>query len=124
VDLLLQIGLIELAIGALLGWLMVVREEKPDWLKRAGVVQPHRIRQVHLDFLMMGLILIAVGLVLDDPPTPLAAMLIFGTIVNPSMFIPMAFDPKIDQRLWFRALGVISFIAVSGGLVWAAVIGP
>jgi hydroxylaminobenzene mutase len=103
---------------------MVVREEKPDWLKRAGVVQPHRIRQVHLDFLMMGLILIAVGLVLDDPPTPLAAMLIFGTIVNPSMFIPMAFDPKIDQRLWFRALGVISFIAVSGGLVWAAVIGP
>jgi hydroxylaminobenzene mutase len=123
-ELLLQIGLIELAIGAMLGWLMVVREEEPDWLKRAGVVQPHRIRQVHLDFLMMGLILIAVGLVIDDPPPLLAGMLIFGTIVNPSMFIPMAFDPKIDQRFWFRALGVVSFIAVSGGLVWAAIIGP
>jgi hydroxylaminobenzene mutase len=123
-DLLLQIGLIELAIGALLGWLMVVRQEKPDWLTRAGVVQPHRIRQVHLDFLMMGLILIAVGLVVDDPPPLLAGMLIFGTIMNPAMFIPMAFDPKIDQRLWFRALGVVSFIAVSGGLVWAAILGP
>jgi len=124
VDLLLQVGLIELAVGGLLGWLMVVREEKPDWLTRIGVVQPHRIRQVHLDFLMMGLILIAVGLVVDDPPALLAAMLIFGTVVNPSLFIPLAFDPKVDQRLWYRALATISFIAVSGGLVWAAILGP
>ncbi len=123
-SLMLQVGLIELAIGALLGWLMVVREEKPDWLTRAGVVQPHRIRQVHLDFLMMGLILIAVGLVVGDPPAPLVAMLIFGTIVNPSLFVPLAFDPEVDQRLWYRALATISFIAVSGGLVWAAILGP
>ncbi len=120
----LQVGLIELAIGALLGWLMVIKDQKPDWLTRAGVVQPHRIRQVHLDFLMMGLILIAVGLVIEDPPGLLAAMLIFGTAVNPSLFVPLAFKPKMDQRLWYRALATVSFIAVSGGLVWAAILGP
>jgi hydroxylaminobenzene mutase len=88
------------------------------------VAQPHRIRQVHLDFLMMGVILIAVGLVVEDPPDLLVAMLVFGTVVNPSLFIPLAFDPTMERRLWYRALATISFIAVSGGLVWAAVLGP
>ncbi len=123
-DLLLQVGLIELAIGALLGWAMVVRSEKPEWLKRIGVVQPHRILQIHLDFVMMGLILIAVGLVVSDPPGLLQAMLVFGTVVNPSLFIPLAFSPAAEKRLWYRGLATISFIAVSGGLVWAAILGP
>ncbi len=123
-DLLLQVGLIELAIGALLGWAMVIRSEKPEWLKRIGVAKPHRILQVHLDFLMMGLILIAVGLVVSDPPALLQAMLIFGTVMNPSLFIPLAFNPAVEKQLWYRGLAILSFIAVSGGLVWAAVLGP
>jgi hypothetical protein len=124
VGLLLQVGLIELAVGALLGWAMVVKDEKPEWLTRIGVVQPHRVRQVHLDFLMMGLILIAVGLVLDEAPAALKAMLIFGTIVNPLLFVPPAFSRDVGDRLWYRGLAVISFLAVSGGLVWAAILGP
>jgi len=123
-DLLLQVGLIELAIGAMLGWAMVVRSEKPEWLKRIGVAQPHRILQVHLDFLMMGLILIAVGLVVSDPPALLQAMLIFGTVMNPSLFIPLAFNPAAEKQLWYRGLAILSFISVSGGLVWAAILGP
>jgi hydroxylaminobenzene mutase len=123
-DLLLQIGLIELAIGAMLGWGMVIRSEKPQWLTRIGMARPHRILQVHLDFLMMGLILIAVGLVVSDPPVLLQAMLIFGTVMNPSLFIPLAFDPEVEKKLWYRALATTSFVAVSGGLVWAAVLGP
>ena len=123
-DLLLQVGLIELAIGAMLGWAMVVRSEKPEWLKRIGLARPHRILQVHLDFLMMGLILIAVGLVVSDPPPLLQAMLVFGTVMNPSLFIPLAFNPDAEKKLWYRALATISFVAVSGGLVWAAILGP
>lgn len=123
-DLLLQIGLVEVAIGAMLGWLMVIREQKPDWLKRIGLVRPHRILQIHLDFILMGLILIAVGLVVSDPPPALQALLIFGTFFNPLLFVPLAFDPDFDQKLWYRVLSVFSFLAISGGLVWAAILGP
>lgn len=123
-DLLLQIGLIQLALGALLGWVMVVRLEHPEWLEKIGVVQPHRILQVHLDFVIMGLILIAVGLVVDDLPGLVAGLLIFGTTVNPLLFVPPAFDPDTQERLWYRTLAVISFTAVSAGLVWAAILGP
>jgi uncharacterized membrane protein len=74
-DWVVQIGLVELAIGGLLGWAMLTQLEKPEWVKRAGIVAPQRIRQV-------------------------------------------------QHRLWYRTLGLVSFIGVSGGLVAAAIVGP
>lgn len=123
-DWMVEIGLIELALGGLLGWAMVVREDRPEWLKRIGVVAPHRIRQVHLDYVMMGLILIGVGLAVPDLPTAVAVALVFGTFVNPLLFVPLAFDPAMEKRAWYRALAVVSFLGVSGGLVAAAIVGP
>jgi uncharacterized membrane protein YphA (DoxX/SURF4 family) len=119
-----QIGLVELALGGLLGWGMVVRQERPQWLKRIGIVAPQRIRQVHLDYVMMGLILIGVGLAVPSLPTAIAVALVFGTAVNPLLFVPLAFSPDTDRRPWYRVLATISFIAVSGGLVAAAIVGP
>jgi hypothetical protein len=123
-DWVVEIGLVELALGGLLGWAMVVREDRPQWLARIGIVAPHRIRQVHLDYVMMGLILIGVGLAVPALPTAIAAALVFGTAVNPFLFVPLAFNPGIEKHAWYRALAVVSFIAVSGGLVAAAIVGP
>lgn len=119
-----QIGLVELALGGLLGWAMVIREERPQWIRRIGIVAPQRIRQVHLDYVMMGLILIGVGLAVPDLPTGVAAALVFGTAVNPFLFVPLAFDPDVEKRLWYRLLAIVSFLGVSGGLVAAAIVGP
>jgi hydroxylaminobenzene mutase len=73
---------------------------------------------------MMGLILIGVGLAVPDLPTAIAVPLVFGTAVNPLLFVPLAFDPDTQQRLWYRTLAVVSFLGVSGGLVAAAIVGP
>ncbi len=121
---LVEIGLVELALGGLLGWAMVVRDEKPDWLRRIGVVAPQRIRQVHLDYVMMGLISIAVGLAIPSLPTAIGVALAFGTAVNPLLFVPLAFDPEVERRTWYRLLALASFLAMSGSLVAAAVVGP
>lgn len=123
-DWVVHVGLIELALGGLLGWAMVVRDENPQWLKRIGVVAPHRVRQVHLDYVMMGLILIGVGLAVPDLPTGVAVALVFGTVVNPFLFVPPAFDPEVRDKTWYRALAVVSFVALSGSLVAAAAVGP
>jgi hydroxylaminobenzene mutase len=123
-DWVVEAGLIELALGGLLGWAMVMREERPELLRRIGIVAPQRIRQVHLDYVMMGLILIAVGLAVPDLPTGVAVALVFGTAVNPFLFVPLAFDPEVEKQLWYRLLAVVSFICVSSGLVVAAVVGP
>src|SRR5215510_8016966 len=123
-DWVVEVGLVELALGGLLGWAMVARQERPESLRRIGIVAPHRIRQVHLDYVMMGLILIGVGLAVPDLPTAVAIALAFGTFVNPLLFVPLAFDPKAEQRTWYRAVAVVSFLGVSGGLVVAAIVGP
>jgi uncharacterized membrane protein YphA (DoxX/SURF4 family) len=124
VDWVIRVGLVELAIGGLLGWAMVLRQEMPGVLRRIGVVAPQRIRQVHLDYVMMGLILIGVGLAVPRLPTAIAIALVFGTAVNPFLFVPLAFDPEVEKRLWYRSLAVVSFLGVSGGLVAAAIVGP
>jgi hydroxylaminobenzene mutase len=123
-DLLVQIGLIELAVGGLLGWAVVLRKERPDFFHRIGLKQPRAVLQIHLDYVLMGLIMIALGTVLDDPPALLAGLLIFGTIVNPLLFLPGAFDPANEKKSAYRVLAVASFLAISAALVWAAILGP
>ncbi len=123
-DWVIEAGLVELAVGGLLGWAMVLREESPELLRRAGVVAPHRIRQMHLDYVMMGLILVGVGLAVPSLPVAVAVPLVFGTVVNPLLFLPLAFDPGTQGRLWYRAIAVVSFVGVSGGLLAVAIAGP
>lgn len=123
-NLLVQAGLIELAIAALLGWAVVIKTQKPEWLERIGVIQPHRVLQVHIDYILMGLIAIAVGVVVPDLADAAAWMLVFGTVVNPLLFVPLAFSRTVDRKPWFRALSVASFLVISIALVWAAASGP
>ncbi len=119
---LVNIGLFELAFGALLGWLITLRLESPETLRRFGVRQPRRLLQMHIDFVMMGLILVAVGLAVPDLPTWIAVPLVFGTIVNPLGFLPLAFDEEQRRRAYYRVIITLSFIGTSGGLTAAAVV--
>lgn len=116
---LVQVGLVQLVVAALTGWAVVVWKEKPHWLTRIGIVAPRRLLQLHIDYVMMGLILIAVGSVVPDLSWPFVAALIFGTTVNPLLFLPLAFG-QADRYMPFRVLSVISFLAVGLGLIAAA----
>ena len=118
-----KIGLCELAVAGLMGWTMVVRLERPDLLTRAGIRSPRRLLQAHLDYVMMGLILVAVGVALPDIPDWIAVPLVFGTLVNPTLFLPLAWDEDWAKRVPYRTLSVVSFVAMSGSLVAAAIEG-
>lgn len=82
------VGLIELAAGALLGWAVSAQHVMPDVLKELGIRHPRRILQAHIDYIIMGVILIAVGLAVPALSTWVGVVLIIGTIVNPALFFP------------------------------------
>ena len=121
--LLSSLGLISLAFGALSGWLVVALTERPEWFREHGIPAPARFRQAHLDWIMMGLILIAVQTVAPDMPAWIRGFIAFGTMVNPVLFVPLAWGAGIKQNPIYRTIGIVSFTSLSIGLpalaIWA-----
>ncbi|WP_028477312.1 hypothetical protein [Nocardia sp. CNY236] len=117
---LVRIGLLELAFGALMGWPVAAGVAAPQLLQRLGVRSPRRLLQTHLDFVIMGVILIAVGLAVPDLPTWIAATIVVGTLLNPLLFLPLAFREQWADTVVYRSVSVGSFLATSVGLTAAA----
>lgn len=116
-----KIGFCELALGAVLGWAVVARLERPDLLTRAGIVAPRRILQAHLDYIVMGIILVAVGLAFGHLTAWIAVPLVFGTWMNPTLFVLEAWGDAVERHSVFRAVGVLSLTATSASLVAVAI---
>lgn len=112
----MKIGLASLALGSLSGWGMVLTIENPDRLRAIGIRHLARVRQIHLDWIIMGLILIAVGTAYPDLAGWIAALIVVGAIVNPLLFVPLAFTPNASSNPAYRAVSAASFTALSVGL--------
>ena len=56
-------------------------------------------------------------------PVWLIVVIVVGTWVNPTLFVPLACSPRAATRKWFQVTSLVSFAATSGGLVGAAVVG-
>lgn len=120
-NLVVRVGLAELAFGALMGWVVAANFLAPQLLKRIGVTNGRRFLQAHLDYIIMGILLIAVGLAVPNLPGWLVAVLVYGTLLNPTLFLPMAFNAHITSNAAFKAATFTSFAAMSGSLVLVAV---
>ncbi len=123
--LLTSLGLVSLALAGISGWLVYAVTERPEWFREHGIPAPGRFRQMHLDWVMMGLIQIALQVVAPDMPVWIRAMIAFGTVVNPLLFAPLAWGNEIKKHPAYMAVGLLSFLSLSIGLpalaVWAIV---
>jgi hypothetical protein len=95
--LLIKLGICELAVGVLSGWAMVAMVERPEALKRLGVRQLGRIRQTHLDLLMQGTILAAIGAAVTSVPVWIGILLVIGAYLAPLGLGVLAFRPELQK---------------------------
>jgi hypothetical protein len=117
--LLIKLGICELAVGVVSGWAMVAMVEEPEGLKRIGVRQLHRIRQTHLDLLMQGTILIAVGAAVASVPTWIGILLVIGAYVAPLTLGVLAFRPELQKgSMIYR--GLDTAVLVGFTIAWIA----
>lgn len=121
--LLTSLGLISLALAGVSGWLVYAVTENPDWFRSRGVPAPSRFRQMHLDWVMMGLLQIAVQQAAPGMPGWIRAAIVFGTVVNPLLFAPLAWGERVKGNPIYKAVGLVSFLSLSVGLpalaIWA-----
>jgi hydroxylaminobenzene mutase len=109
-------GLFFLAIGALSGWVIAATLTKPTWFEDRGVKEPRRFLQVHLDWIIMGLILVAVDLAVPGAPVWVKVLIGIGTVLNPLLFLPLAWGTEHALHPAYRTIAPISFACMSGGL--------
>jgi hypothetical protein len=98
---------------------MIAMVEKPEALKRRGVRQLARIRQTHLDLLMQGTILVAIGAAATSVPTWIGILLVLGAYVAPLTLGVLAFHPELQKgSIVYRGLNT----AVLAGftIAWVA----
>lgn len=115
-----QVGAVELALGALSGWIVWMALDT-QWLKKIGVRSPRRLLQAHIDLIMMGTILIAVGAAAPDFPAPWSYLLVIGAWTNALLFVPAAWHDKKPTDFKANAAQAVSFTMVSTGTVALAV---
>lgn len=114
-------GVVELAAGALSGWVYAAVRYDGDGARKLRIKSPARIRQWHLDLIALGTATVAVGLAVPDAPKTVKRALVAGAWTNAMMFLPLAYWPEALQNPTYRRLGIASFVATSVGFTGMAV---
>lgn len=113
-------GLVELAAGALSGWVYTLARRQPETAAKLGIKSAARIRQWHLDLAMLGTATIAAGTAMPDAPKGVQAALGVGAWTNAMLFLPLAFQSDIDEHAGFQGAAAASFTATSVGFAGMA----
>jgi len=109
-------GLVLILISLIFSWVLVVYRYilKVDEFK----VNTQYILKGHIDYLLMGFLLIILSLLGGTPNAVLILFSCLGTFANPTMFIVLAFNQNIEKspRSLFGKLTTISYIFTTVGV--------
>jgi hypothetical protein len=111
-------GLAQIALGAITGVPYAIATYKPDLLPTLGIEAPRRIRQLHLDLVIMGGLVTAAGSAVPDLPAKVAVPLAVGCWTNALAFAPPAFRPAIENKAFYRMVVAASFLTTTAS--WTA----
>jgi hypothetical protein len=121
IDGLVVAGLTELALGALTGWPMALAVSQPEQLKKIGIRSGARLRQWHLDLIMLGSLTAMAPRLVPNPPRGVAIPLTVGAWTNANAFGVLAVRPELKDHPLYKTGVVASFLSTSWGFTGLAV---
>lgn len=93
-----SIALVMLAVAAWSGWLLELNHRRPAFMRRIGITQIRPVLQMHIDFILMSVTIIAVDFVVSDRPGWITGLLAYGAVINPLLFLPLALRVEGSTR--------------------------
>ena len=115
-------GHTELALGALTRWPMSRAVSRPEDLARIGIRSGARLRQWHLDLIMLGSLTAAAPKLVPNPPRAVAVPLAVGAWTNANAFGVLAVRPELKDHPVFKAGVIGSFVTTSWGFTGLAAV--
>jgi hypothetical protein len=115
-------GLTELALGALTGWPMALSVARPADLTKLGIRSGARLRQWHLDLIMLGGLTAASSRFVPEPPAAVAVPLAVGAWTNANAFGVLAFRPELKEHPLYKAGVFASFVSTAWGFTGLAAV--
>lgn len=112
-------GTTQVAIGALSGWGLAALIGIPGLKEKLRIEDPIRLRQAHIDVIIMGGLVTAAGLV-DGAPNWARHATRIGAWTNPLLFVPLAFKGGSATSKAYQAASVASFTVTCAGWVGMA----
>lgn len=91
----------------------------PGLSAKLGIDDPKRLRQAHLDVIIMGGLVTAAGTV-DGAPDWARNAVRVGAWTNPLLFVPLAFKSDAGATKAYQAASVVSFTITCAGWVGIA----
>jgi len=110
-----NLGFILILVSLLLAWTLVLYRYilQVDEKK----VNTEYILKAHIDYLLMGILLIVFSIIDHNSPGFLILLACTGAVTNPIMFVVLAFKPNVNKASFsvFGISNVISFIITTTG---------
>lgn len=115
-----SLGATQVAIGAMSGWgLAALVGGVPGAAEKLGIIDVKRVRQAHVDVIIMGGLMMAASGI-DGIPDWARRSVAVGAWTNPLLFLPMAFRKDAVTKRSYALASVASFTITCSGWVGIA----
>ncbi|HON58416.1 MAG TPA: hypothetical protein PLT45_02650 [Smithella sp.] len=111
-------GAVLIMISIATAWLIVARRYLSLGVATRYIRDDEKLVKAHVDYLMMGLVLLIFYAVGMHFPSCLVVLACLGALTDPSLFVFLALKPDVNKKLGspFSVISTISFLAATVGI--------
>ncbi|HNZ65013.1 MAG TPA: hypothetical protein PKJ10_04175 [Smithella sp.] len=111
-------GALLILLSIATAWLTIVKKYLSLQFMERAIRDDEKLVKAHIDFVIMGLILLVFFLTGADLPFPVILLSCAGALANPSLFLFLAFKPDVNRKpgSLFSVISTMTFLTTTGGI--------